>query len=142
MSEAKYVGIDLAKNVFQLHGANALGKVEFRKRLMRDQLPQFVAALSPCVIAMEACASAHDWARRFRAMGHEVRLISPQFVKPFVKGNKTDGNGAEGICDAVRQKNMRFVPIKTVEQQDIQSLHRIRSFGYGADSGYLAARPF
>ena len=127
MSEAKYVGIDLAKNVFQLHGANALGKVEFRKRLMRDQLPQFVAALSPCVIAMEACASAHDWARRFRAMGHEVRLISPQFVKPFVKGNKTDGNDAEGICDAVRQKNMRFVPIKTVEQQDIQSLHRIRS---------------
>lgn len=94
---------------------------------MRDQLPQFVAALSPCVIAMEACASAHDWARRFRAMGHEVRLISPQFVKPFVKGNKTDGNDAEGICDAVRQKNMRFVPIKTVEQQDIQSLHRIRS---------------
>ena len=127
MNEAKYVGIDLAKNVFQLHGANALGKVEFRKRLMRDQLPQFVAALNPCVIAMKACASAHDWARRFQAMGHEVRLISPQFVKPFVKGNKTDGNDAEGICDAVRQKNMRFVPIKTVEQQDIQSLHRIRS---------------
>lgn len=124
---SNFVGIDLAKNVFQLHCSNAFGKPALRKRLMRDQLPAFVATLPPSVIAMEACASAHDWARRFRAMGHEVKLISPQFVKPFVKGNKTDGNDTEAICDALRQQNMRFVPIKSIEQQDIQSLHRIRT---------------
>lgn len=126
--ETKYfVGIDLAKNVFQIHGADVFGNVLFKKRLMRDQLPLFMANLEPSTVAMEACASAHDWARRIQAMGHEVKLISPQLVKPFVKGNKTDGNDAEAICDALRQKNMRFVPIKSVEQQDIQSLHRIRT---------------
>jgi transposase len=110
-----------------LHGAAADGRVVFRRRLMRDQLSAFVLQQPPCRIAMEACASAHHWARHFASMGHHVQLISPQFVKPFVKGNKNDGNDAEAICEAMQRPNMRFVPVKSVEQQDIQSLHRIRS---------------
>lgn len=127
MTECHYLAIDVAKNVFQLHGAAADGSLVFRRRLTREQLSAFVVQLPPCDIAMEACASAHHWARQFTAMGHRVRLISPQFVKPFVKGNKNDGNDAEAICEAMQRPNMRFVPIKTVEQQDIQSLHRIRT---------------
>lgn len=111
----------------QLHGTAADGRVVFRRRLMRDQLSAFVLQQPPCRIAMEACASAHHWARHFASMGHHVQLISPQFVKPFVKGNKNDGNDAEAICEAMQRPNMRFVPVKTVEQQDIQSLHRICS---------------
>lgn len=127
MTECHYLAIDVAKNVFQLHGAAADGSLVFRRRLTREQLSAFVVQLPPCDIAMEACASAHHWARQFTAMGHRVRLISPQFVKPFVKGNKNDGNDGEAICEAMQRPNMRFVPIKTVEQQDIQSLHRIRT---------------
>ena len=127
MTECHYLAIDVSKNVFQLHGAAADGSLVFRRRLTREQLSAFVVQLPPCDIAMEACASAHHWARQFTAMGHRVRLISPQFVKPFVKGNKNDGNDAEAICEAMQRPNMRFVPIKTVEQQDIQSLHRIRT---------------
>jgi transposase len=127
MTVCQYLAIDVAKNVFQLHGAGVDGAVMLRRRLMRDQLADFVGKLPPCQIAMEACASAHHWARRFRSLGHEVRLISPQFVKPFVKGSKNDGNDAEAICEAMQRPSMRFVPVKSVEQQDIQSLHRIRS---------------
>ncbi len=127
MPECRFLAVDLAKNVFQLHGAASDGALVFKRRLMRDQLSVFVANLAPCQIAMEACASAHHWARVFRRFGHEVKLISPQFVRPFVKGSKNDGNDAEAICDAMQRPNMRFVPIKTVEQQDIQSLHRVRS---------------
>ena len=112
MTECHYLAIDLAKNVFQLHGSAADGRVVFRRRLMRDQLSAFVVQLAPCDIAMEACASAHHWARQFTAMGHRVRLISPQFVKPFVKGNKNDGNDAEAICEAMQRPNMRFVRIR------------------------------
>jgi transposase len=121
------LGIDLAKNVFQLHGTNDLGKVVLTKRLSRAKLPKFVAKLSPCLIGMEACGSANYWARKFKSFGHEVKLISPQFVKPYVKTNKNDFNDAEAICEAVTRPNMRFVPIKKVSQQDMQSLHRIRS---------------
>lgn len=120
------LGIDLAKNVFQLHGINKHGKVLLRKRLSRKKLPSFVAQLTPCLIGMEACSGAHYWARRFKEFGHEVKLISPQFVKPYVKSNKNDFNDAEAICEAVTRPNMRFVAVKTVEQHDIQAMHRIR----------------
>ena len=115
MTQCCFLAIDIAKNVFQLHGAASDGSVVFRRRLMRDQLPEFIAKLPVCVIAMEACASAHHWAREFRRFGHDVRLISPQFVRPFVKGSKNDGNDAEAICEAMQRPNMRFVPVKTIE---------------------------
>lgn len=125
--DIKTVGIDLAKNIFQLHGADQAGKMVLRKRLSREKLAECIANLPPCLIGMEACGSAHYWARKFQEMGHTVKLMAPQFVKPYVKSNKTDANDAEGICEAVSRPNMRFVPIKQVEQQDIQALHRVRS---------------
>lgn len=121
------LGIDLAKNVFQLHGVDAKGKTLIRKKLIRAKLLEFVLHLPPCLIGMEACASAHYWARKFQQAGHEVKLMSPQFVKPYVKSNKNDRNDAEAICEAVVRPNMRFVAIKHIEQQDIQAIHRIRS---------------
>ncbi|GGC69555.1 putative family 20 transposase [Siccirubricoccus deserti] len=124
--ELGVLGIDLSKNLFQLHGVDLAGRAVLRKRLRRDQLLPFIAALAPCTIGIEACASAFHWAREFERAGHVVRIISPQFVKPFVRGNKNDGNDAEAICEAVQRPNMRFVPAKTVAQQDIQSLHRCR----------------
>jgi transposase len=124
--EISVLGIDLAKVVFQLHGVNAKGKTTLKKRLNRNQLVAFMANLSPCLIGMEACGGAHYWAREFRKLGHEVRLISPQFVKPYVKSNKNDAVDAEAICEAVSRPNMRFVAIKEVEHQDLQNLHRVR----------------
>lgn len=121
------VGIDLAKKSFQVFGADARGRQVFSKRLSRTRLAAFIAQLPVCTVAMEACGSAHYWARRFRDYGHEVRLIAPQFVKPFVKSNKNDALDAEAICEAAQRPNMRFVAVKTVEQQDIQALHRMRS---------------
>ena len=121
------LGIDLAKSVFQLHGVNELGKVVLRRKVTRMKLPETVMQLEPCLIGMEACSSAHYWARAFEDFGHEVRLISPQFVKPYVKSNKNDAADAEAICEALSRPSMRFVPIKQMEQQDIQSLHRARS---------------
>ncbi len=106
---------------------DAQGKVTLKKRLSRSALPEFVAKLPPCLIGIEACGSSHYWARKFIAYGHSVKMMSPQFVKPYVKGNKTDQNDAEAICEAVTRPNMRFVPIKQIEQQDMQSLHRMRS---------------
>jgi len=123
----KTLGIDLAKDSFQIHGVNDLGQAIARKKLSRRKLMLFMINLPPCLVGMEACGGAHDWARKFRAMGHDVRLISPQFVKPYVKSNKNDAVDAEAICEAVQRPNMRFVPIKGIEQQDIQSLHRARS---------------
>jgi transposase len=120
------IGVDLAKSVFHVHGVDSHGKVVVRKRVPRGRFMDFMAKQAPCLVGMEACASAHYWARRTRALGHDVKLMSPQFVKPYVKGNKNDGNDAEGICEAVSRPNMRFVPVKNVEQQDVQSLHRIR----------------
>lgn len=123
----RVVGIDLAKNTFHLCGVDARGKVVLRKKLTRAKLAPFMARLVPCRVGMEACAGAHYWARKFAAMGHDVRIVGAQFVKPYVKSNKNDGADAEAICEAVQRPTMRFVPAKSVEQQDIQSLHRIRS---------------
>ena len=121
------LGIDLAKSVFHLHGADARGHTVLRKRLSRSQLPSFLANLPRCVIAMEACGRAHYWARQMAHLGHAVRLINPQFVKAFVKSNKNDHNDAEAICEAAARPSMRFVPVKSVEQQETQQLHRARA---------------
>ena len=127
------VGIDLAKTVFQVHGVDARGKVALCKQLKRAQVAVFFANLSPCLIGMEACGSAHHWARKLQGFGHTVRLIAPQFVKPYVKTNKNDVADAEAICEAVSRPNMRFVPIKSIEQQAILSVHRVRQ-------GFVRAR--
>jgi transposase len=120
------IGIDLAKNVFQLHGVDGKGRAILTKRVRRPQLLPLVAQLPPTMIGIEACAGAFYWARQFQRQGHTVRIISPQFVKPFRRGNKNDGNDAEAICEAVQRPKMRFVPLKSIEQQDVQSLHRAR----------------
>jgi transposase len=127
------VGIDLAKNVFQVHGVDARGKVVLRKQLRRAQVAVFFANLPPCLIGMEACASAHHWGRTLERWGHTVRLMASQFVKPYVKTNKNDAADAEAICEAVGRQNMRFVPIKSLEQQAILSVHRVRQ-------GFVKAR--
>lgn len=118
-------GVDLAKSVFQVHGVDADG-VLVRKRLSRQKLAEFFAKHPPSLIGMEACSGAHYWARRFRDFGHDVRLVAPQFVKPYLFGNKTDGNDAAAICEAVGRPSMRFVAIKTPEQTSILMLHRVR----------------
>lgn len=120
------LGIDIAKNVFQLHGVNRNGRIILRRRVMRDQLLESLGQIEPCTIAVEACTGAFTWARKFEALGHRVKIISPQYVRPFVRRQKNDGNDAEAICTAARQPHMPFVPKKTVEQQDIQALHRAR----------------
>lgn len=120
------VGMDLAKQVFQVHGVDAQGEAVLRKKLERSKVLEFFVNLPPCLIGMEACGSAHYWARKLQAMGHVVKLIAPQFVKPYVKTNKNDAADAEAICEAVTRPNMRFVPIKTDEQQAILSVHRVR----------------
>ncbi len=123
----KVLGIDLAKQSFQLHGVDEAGHTVLKKKLKRKQLSAFIANLPPCLIGLEACGGAHFWVRRFTEQGHTVRMIAPQFVKPYVKSNKNDAVDAEAICEAVQRPHMRFVPVKSIEQQDIQSLHRIRS---------------
>jgi transposase len=120
------VGIDLAKRVFHVVGMDERGQIVLRKRLTREAPLPFVAQLSPVLIGMEACGGAHYWARRFREHGHTVKLIVPQFVKPYVKSNKNDPADAEAICEAVTRPTMRFVPIKEIEHQDLQALHRAR----------------
>ncbi len=118
--EITTIGLDLAKNVFQVHGVNERGKAVLRKQLKRDQVAPFFANLPSCLIGIEACASAHHWARKLQALGHTVRLMAPQFVKPYVKSNKkNDAADAEAICEAVSRPSMRFVPIKNVEQQSV-----------------------
>lgn len=121
------LGIDIAKSVFQLHGTNEHGKVELRKRLRRDQLLSFMQKLPPCLVGLEACGGAHYWARKFQKYGHTVKLMAPQYVKPYVKTNKNDYNDAEAINEAAGRPTMRFVGIKALWQQDIQTLHRARS---------------
>lgn len=127
------VGIDLAKNVFQVHGVDERGKTVLKKQLKREQVAPFFANLTPCRIGMEACGSAHFWANKLQAMGHTVQLMAPQFVKPYVKTNKNDAADAEAICEAVSRPNMRFVPIKNSEQQAVLALHRARQ-------GFVKAR--
>jgi transposase len=120
------LGIDLAKNVFQLHGVDRKGHPVFKRRVMREQLLSVVAGIEPCTIAIEACTGAFCWARKFEELGHKVKIVGPQYVKPFVRGQKNDGNDAEAICTAVRQPHIPLVPKKSIEQQDIQALHRAR----------------
>jgi transposase len=120
------LSIDLAKHVFHVFGADRRGRIVLRKKLTRKRLAQFVVNLPPCVIGMEACAGAHYWGRKFASLGHTVRLMHPRFVKPYVKTNKNDFNDAEGILEAVSRPTMRFVPVNTVEGQDMQALHRVR----------------
>lgn len=123
----KRVGIDLAKQVFQVHGVDSQEKAVLRKQLRRGQMLDYFKKLPPCLIGMEACSSAHYWGRELQKLGHSVKLMAPQFVKPYVKSNKNDANDAEAICEAVARPTMRFVAIKTIAQQDIQAVHRIRS---------------
>jgi transposase len=120
------IGVDLAKNVFQLHGTSMTGEVKFRKKLVRGQFLRFMADQAPALVAMEACGSAHYWARELAALGHEVKLIAPQYVRPFVKRQKNDAADAEAIVTAARQPDMRFVEPKTVEQQARAVLFRAR----------------
>lgn len=125
--ELKRVGLDLAKSVFQVHGVDAHEVVRCRRQLRRSEVLKFFAGRPPCLIGMEACAGAHYWARELTKLGHTVRLMAPQLVKPYVSRQKNDANDAEGICEAVGRPNMRFVAVKTVVQQEVQSAHRIRS---------------
>ncbi|MBX3649652.1 MAG: IS110 family transposase [Rhodocyclaceae bacterium] len=120
------VGIDLAKNVFQVHGVDESGRVVLRKAVKRADLTKVFAQLPACLIGMEACGSAHYWARRLMQFGHTVKLMAPQFVKPYVKTNKNDARDAEAICEAVSRPNMRFVPVKSIEQQTVLAVHRAR----------------
>jgi transposase len=120
------VGIDLAKNVFSVHGVDTSGREVLRRTVRRDQLMALIVQLPTCLIGMEACSGAHEWARQFAVLGHAVRLMAPKFVAPYRKSGKNDGNDAEAICEAVTRPNMRFVPIKSVEQQSILCLHRTR----------------
>lgn len=123
----RVVGIDLSKRSFQLHGVNSKGHKVMGKKLSRAKIKEFMVNLPPCLVAMEACGSSHYWARQFRSYGHEVKLMAPQFVKPYVKSNKNDAADAEAICEAVQRPNMRFVAVKEPMQQDIQAVHRMRS---------------
>ena len=126
MTKVSMIGLDLAKNVFQVHGIDASGKVVVRRQLRRGSMEKFFAELPRCVVGMEACGGAHHWARVLTRLGHEVRMMPPAYVKPYVKRNKNDGRDAEGICEAMTRPTMRFVPVKTLESQAVVVLHRTR----------------
>ena len=156
MSKVSTIGLDLAKNVFQVHGADASGAVLVRKKLRRDQVLKFLAAQPTCTVAMEACASSHYWAREIAKLGHEVRLIAPDYVKPFVRRQKNDAADAEAICEAAQRPTMRFVAVKSEEQQAAAVVFRARDLlvrqrtqtinamrGHLAEFGIVAAKgPF
>ena len=120
------IGLDIAKSVFQVHGVDALGKMVIRRQLKRRYVLAFFQKLSPCLVGIEACASSHHWSRELKALGHNVRLMPPAYVKPYVKRQKNDAADAEAICEAVSRANMRFVATKTPEQQSCLMLHRTR----------------
>ncbi len=124
--EVSTIGLDIAKNVFQVHGVDAEGAVLVRRQLRRRQVLPFFKKQPPCLIGMEACATAHHWAREIAALGHEVRLMPPRYVKPYVKRNKSDAADAEAICEAVTRPTMRFVAVKSAERQSLLMLHRTR----------------
>lgn len=124
--KAKTIGIDLAKHLFQLHGVDQHGKTVLKRQLKREQMLSFFSNLPPSLIGMEACGSAHYWANKLQGLGHTVKLMAPQFVKPYVKTNKNDAADAEAICEVVTRPTMRFVPIKSSEQLAILALHRAR----------------
>jgi len=127
MKTVATIGLDIAKQVFQVHGADKSGRPVLRRKLRRSEVARFFSEIPPCLIGIEASGSAHYWARVIGGLGHTVRLMAPQFVKPYVKSQKNDANDAEAICEAVTRPQMRFVPQKSVEQQDLQCLHRVRS---------------
>src|SRR5437764_11552689 len=126
MSEITTIGLDLAKHVFQVDGIDAQGTTVLRKRLRRNQVLAFFSRIPRCLVGLEACATAHYWGRELAALGHEVRLMPAQYVKAYIKRNKHDAADAEAICEAVQRPTMRFVPVKTTEQQATQLLHRGR----------------
>lgn len=127
MTKISMIGLDLAKNVFQVHGVDAFGRVVLRRQLRRSAVEKFFAQLPPCIVGIEACGSAHHWARVIGRYGHDVRLMPPAYVKPYVKRNKNDGRDAEGICEAVGRPSMRFVPVKSVAQQAALAVHGTRA---------------
>ena len=126
MDKVTTMGIDLAKNVFSIHGVDEAGRVVLRKTVTRARLMPLVAQLPACLIGLEACSGAHEWARRFQELGHTVKIMAPRFVVPYRRSGKNDGNDAEAICEAVQRPSMRFVPVKSVEQQAVLTLHRVR----------------
>ncbi len=126
MEQISTIGIDIAKTAFQVHGIDGSGEPVVRRQLRRRQVLPFFGRLSPCLVGMEACATSHHWARELEKLGHEVRLMPPRYVKPYVKRNKNDAADAEAICEAVQRPTMRFVPIKTAEQQSVLMVHRTR----------------
>jgi transposase len=126
MQTISTIGLDIAKSVFQVHGVDAVGQVVVRRQLKRRHVLAFLQKLPPCLVGIEACASAHHWSRELQALGHTVRLMPPAYVKPYVKRQKNDAADAEAICEAVTRPNMRFVPTKTVEQQSCLVLHCTR----------------
>src|SRR5215813_14260728 len=126
MGEVSTIGLDIAKSVFQAHGVDGTGAVVMRKRVGRSKVLEFFATLPPCLVGMEACPSAHYWGRELQALGHTVRLMPPSYVKAYLKRSKNDANDAAAICEAVTRPSMRFVPIKTKEQQTGLMLHRTR----------------
>jgi transposase len=153
VGESSTIGLDIAKSVFQAHGSDASGSVLFRKKLGRGRLLAFFASLPPCVVAMEACAGAHHWGRELAKLGHTVRLIPPAYVKPFVKRQKNDAADAEAICEAAQRPTMRFVPVKSQEQQASGAVFRARDLlvrqrtqiinairGHLAEYGYVAPK--
>ena len=153
MEQITTIGLDLAKNVFQVHGVDAAGKVLVRKQLRRAEMLRFFANLPPCLVGMEACATAHHWARELTQLGHTVRLMPPAYVKPYVKRGKTDAADAAAIAEAVTRPTMRFVAVKTVDQQSVLMLHKVRDLlvrqrtmlinalrGHLAEFGIVAAR--
>jgi len=126
MEKISTIGLDIAKNVFQVHGIDEVGNVVVQRRLRRRQVLPFFKRQLPCLVGLEACATAHHWAREIEKLGHEVRMMPPRYVKPYVKRNKNDAADAEAICEAVQRPTMRFVPIKTPQQQSVLMLHRTR----------------
>ena len=126
MEKVTTLWLDLAKSVFSLHGVDGAGQVVLRRTVRRDQLVKVVAGIAPCLIGMEACSGAHEWGRRFQEHGHAVRLMAPKFVAPYRKSGKNDGNDAQAICEAVTRPSMRFVPVKSLEQQALLAIHRVR----------------
>ena len=125
--EVTAVGLDISKHVFQIHAVDGAGRVVIQKRLRRSELLRFFEQCAPCLIGIEACGTSHHWARKLAALGHQVKLMPPTYVKPYVRGNKNDAADAEAICEAVTRPTMRFVPIKSIEQQAVLVMHRVRA---------------
>lgn len=153
MDEISTIGLDLTKNVFQVHGVDAGGKIIIRKRLRRSEVLKFFESLRPCLIGIEACATAHHWSRELGKLGHTVRLMPPAYVKAYVKRGKTDAADAEAICEAVTRPTMRFVTVKSMDQQGVLMLHKTRDllvrqrtmlinalWGHLAELGIIAAQ--